>query len=80
MNFEVGDLAMAHLRKEIFPTREYNKLKYKRNSPSKIYKKFSATTYELELPPWIGISPIFNVMDLYKYQQQKFHLQQHKNT
>ena len=26
VNFEFGDLVLAHLRKEIFPKREYNKL------------------------------------------------------
>lgn len=30
VNFEVGDLVLAHLRKEIFPNREYNKLKFKK--------------------------------------------------
>ena len=25
VNFEVGDLVLAHLRKEIFPKRQYNK-------------------------------------------------------
>ena len=30
VNFEVGDLVLAHLRKERFPKREYNKLKFKK--------------------------------------------------
>jgi hypothetical protein len=29
VNFEVGNLVFAHLRKERFPKREYNKLKLK---------------------------------------------------
>ena len=59
---------LAHLRREIFPKKEYNKLKLKKIGPCKILRKFSANSYEIELPPDVGISPIFNVADLYKYQ------------
>ena len=58
---------MAHPRKEIFPKGEYNKLKYKKIGPCKILRKFSNNAFELELPSGMGISPIFNVVDLYKY-------------
>ena len=68
VNFEVGDLVLEHLRREIFPEMEYNKLKLKKVGPCKILRKFSANSYEIELPPDVGISPIFNVADLYKYQ------------
>jgi len=39
----------------------------KKIRPYKILRKFSANIYEIELPPGIGISPIFNVADLYPY-------------
>ena len=68
VNFEVGDLVLAHLRKERFPRGQYNKLKLKKIGPCKILRKFSTNAYELELPTGIGISPIFNKVDLYPYK------------
>ena len=67
VNFEVGDLVLAYLRKERFPRGQYNKLKHKKIGPCKILWKFSTNSYELELPIGIGISPIFNIADLYPY-------------
>ena len=33
-----------------------------------ILRKFGENAYELELPESIGISPIFNISDLYPYK------------
>ena len=68
VNFEVGELVLAHLQKERFPRGQYNKLKFKKIGPCKILQKFSTNAYELELPTGIGIYPIFNVADLYPYK------------
>jgi hypothetical protein len=65
--YEVGDLVLAYPRKERFPKRQYNKLKMKKIGPCRILRKLSANAYELEMPTWICISPIFNVAYLYPY-------------
>lgn len=65
VQFEVGDLVLAHLRKEIFPRGEYNKLKLKKIVPCKILRKILENAYELELAAHISISSIFNVTYLY---------------
>lgn len=67
VQFNVGDEVFTHLHRECFPRGEYNKLKYKKISPCKILCKFSENAYELQLPPRIGISPIFDVEDLLPY-------------
>ena len=58
---------LAHLRRERFPKGEYDKLKMKKIGPCKILRKFSTNAYELEMPTGIGISPIFNVADIYPF-------------
>jgi hypothetical protein len=65
----VGDLVLAHLRKEIFPRGTYNKIKMKKIGPYKIIRKFEANSYEIELPDGVGISPIFNVENMYPYKE-----------
>lgn len=67
LQFNVGDEVLAHLRKECFPRGAYNKLKYKKISPCKVLQKFSTNAYEIQLPPGVGISPIFNVENLFPY-------------
>jgi hypothetical protein len=43
----------------------------KKIGPCKVVKKFGANTYEIELPDGVGISPIFNVVDLYPYRAEE---------
>jgi hypothetical protein len=69
--FEVGDLVLAHLRKEKFPRGMYNKLKMKKIGSCNILRKFEANAYEIEFPDDVGMSPIFNVADLYPYREDE---------
>jgi hypothetical protein len=67
--FEVGDQVLAHLRKERFPRGKYKKLKLKKIGPCKILRKFDENAYEIEMLEDVGISPIFNILDLYPYSE-----------
>jgi hypothetical protein len=71
IQFKVGDLILAHLRKERFPRGTYNKLKMKKIGPCRVLKKTGENAYEIELPNGIEISPIFNVTNLYPYKTEE---------
>jgi hypothetical protein len=71
VQFKVGDEVLSHLRKERFPRGTYNKLKMNKIGPCRILRKFTANSYEIELSDNVGISPIFNVVDLYPYRRDE---------
>ena len=73
VNFQVGDLVMADLRKERFPKGTYNNLKLNKIGPCKILRKFSANAYELELSFDLEISQNLNVSDLYHFKDSSIH-------
>jgi hypothetical protein len=43
----------------------------KKIEPCRILRKFAANAYEIELLDNVGISPIFNVADLYPYRRHE---------
>ena len=45
-------------------------MKLKKIGPCRILRKFSTNAYKIELPPDIGISPIFNIVDLDRYEDR----------
>ena len=71
LQFEVGDLILAHLRREWFPRGTYNKRKMKKIEPCRVLRKFGVNSYEIELPDGIRISLIFNVSDLYPCKDEE---------
>lgn len=72
VQFKVGDLVLAHLRKERMPKGKYTKLMMKKIGPCKVAHKYGNNAYEIELPSGVAISPILNVADLYPYKESNF--------
>ena len=46
----------------------HTKLQMKKIGPFKIVKKCGNNAYQIDLPPNINLSPIFNVSDLYAFK------------
>ena len=64
LEFEEGDLVRKNLKKERLPKGKSTKLMLRKLGPCQILKKFGTNAYEIQLPPEIGIYPIFNIADL----------------
>lgn len=64
VQLSVGDLVWVHLKKERLPKGKYTKLMQRKVGPCQILKKYGQNAYEIQLPPDLGLSPIFNVCDL----------------
>lgn len=47
VQFKVGDLVLAHLRKEIFPKGKYTNLMMKKIGPCKGLHKYGSNAYEI---------------------------------
>jgi hypothetical protein len=46
-------------------------MKMKKIGPCRVLKKLGENAYEIEFPGEIGISPTFNVSDLYPYKDEE---------
>jgi hypothetical protein len=71
VKLEPDDLVWLHLRKEQFSELRKYKLMSRATSPFKILAKINDNTYKLELPPELGVSPSFNILDLRPYLGEK---------
>ena len=68
VQFKVGDLVMIHLKKERLPKGPHTKLQMRKIGPFKILQKCGNNAYKIDLPPDVGLSPIFNVSDLFAFK------------
>ena len=76
VQFKVGDLVWAYLKKERLPQTKHTKLLPKKVGPCQILEKYGHNAYKIQLPTDIGISPIFNVCDLTRYKGSGTHAAQ----
>jgi hypothetical protein len=67
VKLEPGDLVWLHLRKEWFLDLRKSKLMFHGDGPFKILEKINDNAYKLELPPEFGVSPTFNISNLWPY-------------
>ncbi|CAA7053553.1 unnamed protein product [Microthlaspi erraticum] len=70
VQFKVGDLVWAIITKDMFPPREYNKLKTRKIGPLEVLEKINANAYRVKLPSDIRSSDVFNVKHLCPYVAQ----------
>jgi hypothetical protein len=67
--FSIGDFVMVRIKPERFPQGVAKKLQARSMGPFQIVKRLGSNAYMLELPPEMGISPIFNIEDLAAYKE-----------
>jgi hypothetical protein len=58
---------LVTLEKKCFPNLRKSKLIFRANGPFKIFEKINDNAYKFELPPEFGVSPTFNISDLWPY-------------
>jgi hypothetical protein len=71
VKFELEDLVWLHLRKEWFSDLRKSKLMSHSDGPFKILEKINDNAYKLELPLEFGVSPTFNISDLWPYLREE---------
>jgi hypothetical protein len=65
-NFQVGDKMWLHLQKECL-TGPHHKLRTLRYGPYTITRVLGDNSFELSIPPFLGLHPVFNVDHLWPY-------------
>lgn len=64
----MGDYVMVHLSKARMQSGKPTKLQMKRIGPCRILSKYGENAYKVDLPSYLAISPVFNVVDLILYK------------
>jgi hypothetical protein len=67
VKLELGHLVWLHLRKEQFSDLRKSKLMFCADDPFKILEKINDNAHKFELPLEFGVSPTFNISDLWPY-------------